>query len=284
MTAMSLALLAVVLTANPLPDNKMPIDSLSYSFSGPSAPGGIALGPMGHLSISKDGKVGYSHQTNPDTGSGGVVTQKRWELTKDEQKELFAKLVADGLLETGEPNGIALPGEIRVTSGRWHATVPAQKVPHKAFAHLRSVMGKAHHIWAEKPAPKEPPVPKPGILHAFGYYHVPKEQGDQVTLYLRRDGRVHYRRFGHPDSPAAGTTYAKEEWTIPAKDAEALLDTLAADGVCDLEDVGHMKAPIHRIEVQVGRWQTTYYTKEPPEKIAKHLRPLLKKADPEFWK
>ncbi len=286
MTAITLALLA--LAANPLPDNKIPIDSLSYSFSSGGGNGdrvGRLFGPAGHLSISKDGKVGYSHQTAPDTGSGGIVTQKSWELTKDELKELFAKLVADGFLDAEGPAGAALPGEMRVTSGRWHATLPAQRVPNKAFAHLRPLLAKAHPVlWGEKPAVKEPPVPKPGVLNSFGYYHAPKLNGDQITLYVMRDGKVSYRRYGHPNGPNAGKTFADERWTIPAKDAETLLDALATDGLLDLEEAKADQFPLHRAEAQVGRWQTTFYAKAWPEKIAKHIRPLLRKADAEFWK
>src|SRR5687768_451846 len=99
MTALAAALLAASLGAppDPLPDGKT-IEALSFRF----VEGAMGLGPGGRLGISKDGKVGYSHATQPSTGSGGVITQKELSLTKEEQAELFRKLVADGLFKIPE--------------------------------------------------------------------------------------------------------------------------------------------------------------------------------------
>lgn len=139
MCAVALALLA--LGADPLPDHKTPIDSLTYAFGG----GGF-LGAGGSLRIGTDGKVRYSYISAPHTGSGGIVVQKDWELTKDEMKELFTKLVADGLLDGEEAKGGLLDG-IQVTSGRWRTTVAADK----GMKHLHPLLAKAHAaMWAEK--------------------------------------------------------------------------------------------------------------------------------------
>ena len=72
--------------------------------------------------VSADGKVSYRHSTAPFTGRGGLVTQKSWELTKDELKDLFRKLVADGLLEADDSGGPGPGDAIGVTSGRWWTT------------------------------------------------------------------------------------------------------------------------------------------------------------------
>ena len=84
----------------------------------------------------------YSYASDPHTGSGGFVVQKDWELTKDEVKELFAKLVADGLLDAA-PGGSVFFDGIQLTSGRWRTGMKAEKVPPKAMAHLRELMAKA---------------------------------------------------------------------------------------------------------------------------------------------
>jgi hypothetical protein len=275
MTALAVALLAASLAAppNPLPDNKSPIDSLSYSFGG----GGL-VGAGGSLTISADGKVAYFFSSDPFTGSGGRVVQQKWELTKDELKELFTKLVADGLLDTDAGTGPALFGGIRVTSGRWRMNLDADKVPEKAMRHLRPLLAKADPVkWGEKPAaPKVPP--KPGVMMSMVYHFTPKMGGDQITLVVGRDGKLWYRR----QPPIAKAISL--EWTIPAKDAEALLDALVADGLFDLADAGPGKFPYHMVDAQVGRWQTSFHPKEFPEKLTKQLLPHLKKADAEFWK
>ena len=275
MTAAYLIFLAGTLAANPLPDNKTPIDSLTYTFG----IGGGTFGAGGRLTISPDGKVSYYFSSDPFTGSGGRVVNKSWELTKEERTELFRKLVADGLLEA-EEGGTVLSG-IRVTSGRWRATLDPDKVPEKAMAHLRPLLGKADPVlWPEKKKEEaKAPAAPPGKLATFIYYFVPKKEGDYATLVVSRDGKVRYAR-----RPPNAAKPIQEEWTIPAKDAEALLDALVADGLLDLEDVGRDKFPNHGIDVQVGRWRTSFGVKELPEKFKKPLLPLLKKADADFWK
>src|SRR5215207_1942557 len=123
MTALAAALLAASLGAppNPLPDNKSPIDSLSYSFGG----GGL-LGAGGSLTISAGGKVAYFYSSAPHTGSGGRVVRKDWELSKEERAELFRKLVADGLLDAEE--GRNFTEQVRVVCGRWSAALAADKI------------------------------------------------------------------------------------------------------------------------------------------------------------
>ena len=106
MNVVAFVLLMAAPGADPLPDNKVPIDSLAYRF------GDGVFGARGTLSIGRDGKVAYSHATAPHTGSGGQITTKEWELTRDEMKELFAKVVAAGL-----PSGDELNGGIWATGG-----------------------------------------------------------------------------------------------------------------------------------------------------------------------
>lgn len=280
------AVLAGALGIQPLPGTRAPIDSLSYTFGTAGADGA-----GGRLHIANDGKVSYSHSTAPFTGSGGRVTKKSWELAPAERDELFARLVADGLLEGGE-HGL-MWGDLQVTSGRWRASLKAQKVPATAMRHLRPLLEKAHPaLWAEKepaPDPRKPapkgakPVPPVGALWQFNYYFAPKAEGDHVLLYLGRGGEVSYQRYAQT-SPGATKTHVQTTWTIPAKEAEALLSALAAGGVCDLEVVPRDTFPVHRVEVGTGPWWSTFYTKPLPDRFKALLLPLLRKADPEFWK
>lgn len=276
MNVIALVLIAVAPGADPLPDNKMPIDSLTYTFGG----GGL-LGAGGSLKIGSDGKVRYSYISAPHTGSGGIVVEKEWELTKDEMKELFAKLVSDGLLDGAEAvGGIWASGGAQVTSGRWRTTVA---VSDKALERLRPLLAKAHPAkWVAKaPAPREA-KPNPSGLKQFNYWFAPKAEGDNALLYLGRDGDVSYQRYSNTGKVT--TTHVQTAWKIPAADAATILDAIAAGGVLALEDVGGGKFPVHRVEAQVGRWYTLFYVKELPETDRKLLLPLLKKADPEFWK
>ncbi|MBM3980167.1 MAG: hypothetical protein FJ304_07750 [Planctomycetes bacterium] len=290
MTALVLALLG--LAPNPVPDNKTTIDSFSFSFGAPDKHGGKfdtlalggapALGAGGSLTVAKDGKVTYTYSSAPFTGSGGRVVKKEWALSKDELKALFAKLVADGLLD-GDANPDAHSG-IRVTSGRWYAYI--EQVPEKAMAHIKVLLVKADPVlWEEKkPAPK-PPAPKPGVLRQFNYYFAPKADGDHALLYVGRTGEVSYQRYGPtPGVPQSTTTHVQTSWKIEPADAERLLDALAAGGALDLEIAEREKFPIHRVEAQVGRWNTTHYTKPLPDPLLKLLLPLLKKADAGYWK
>lgn len=297
MTALVLALLG--LAPNPLPDNKTPIDSLSFSFSAPGkfgreAPGrrgaldgergAPAFGAGGSLTVSKDGKVTYTYSSAPFTGSGGRVVKKEWELSKNELKELFAKLVTDGLLDGGDAGDVFYG--IRVTSGRWYSYLPPEQVPEKAMAHIKALLVKADPVlWGEKKPLPKPPAVKPGVLRQFNYYFAPKADGDHALLYVGRTGEVSYKRYGPtPGVARSTTTHVQTSWKIAPADAERLLDALAAGGALDLEEVEREKFPIHRVEAQVGRWNTTHYTKPLPEPLLKLLFPLLKRADADYWK
>lgn len=281
--ALALALLAVAPGADPLPGDTGPVDSLVYTFG---RNGGAGTAPAafggGSLRIAKDGKVSYHYSSDPFTGSGGRVVQQEWTLTKDELKELFAKMVADGLLE-GTDSRSSLGG-VQVTSGRWRTGIAADTVPTKALQHLRPLLTRADpRLWPEvAPAPRAA-QPKAGTLTQFNYHFATKADGDFVLMYVGRDGEVSYQRYDHP-TPNNTKTRVQTRWTIPAADAAAILDALAAGGVLTAEDVGPGKFPVHRVEAQVGRWFALFYLPERPEVVTKHLLPLMRKADPEFWK
>jgi hypothetical protein len=270
MTAALVAVLAGALAADPLPDNKAPIDTLTYSFE----VGGV-FGPGGSLTISADGKVTYFYSSAPSTNSGGTVVSTSWELTKDERTKLFGQLVADGLLELDEGGPAA--AHIAVARGRWRTTLAADKVPEKVMQNLRPLLARAHPaLWKEKPVAGKAP-PKEGVPVHVIYHFRARENSDQTSLRVFRTGKVIYTR--HPPNAKSVET----EWTIPVKDAEALLDGLVADGLFDLKAVNG-QFPSHVIEGQVGRWSTAFGVKELPEKVGGRLLPLLRKADPEFWK
>jgi len=274
-TTALLALLAASFAADPLPDDKTPIDSLTYTFGG----GVAGLGPTGSLSISKDGKVQYFYSSAPHTGSGGRVVQQKWELSKEERTTLFRKLVDDGLLETEE--GKSFLESIRVTHGRWWRMLAPDKVPEKAMAHLRPLLAKADpELWSEKkPAPPKQPPSKPGTVTWLSYHLTTKKDGDRIALTFTRDGKAHYFRSS-PDLAKP----VEVAWSMPAKDAEALLDSLAADGLFELADGDGDKYPGHLIEAATGKWRIAIRPKEIPEKLLKPMLPLLKKADADFWK
>lgn len=279
MTGM-IALLAASLAAppGPIPDGKS-FDTFQYVFGGAGA-----FGPGGSLSIAANGKVSYFFSSAPHTGSGGRVVKKDWTLTKEEKAKLFRKLVKAGLLDLPEGHGVPFANGIRVSSGKWQLFLSSVKMPDKVMALLRPLLAKADpELWAEKPAPK-PPKPEPVVLKTLSYTFTPKADGESGYLHLQRTGPVRYTRRVARDAPAGPLYAVEKEWKLPAKEMEALFAALAEAGLFDLEDTGGGKFPNHAVTAYAGRWQTTFYPKEITEKVQKHLRPLLQKADPEFWK
>jgi hypothetical protein len=277
MTA-TLALLAAALAAppGPLPNGKS-FDALTYSF------GNGVLGPTGSLSIAADGKASYFYSSAPHTGSGGRVVKKEWTLTKEEKAELFRKLVEAGLLDLPEGHGVPFSPGIAVSSGKWRTTLGGH-IPDKVMAQLRPVLAKADPgMWAEEPAAK-PAKSEPVKLKSVSYTFTPKADGESASLYLQPGGVVLYRRQAARNAPAGPFFVVEKEWKLPAKEMEALFDALTTDGLFDLDDTGGGKFPSHQVEAQAGRWQTRFHPKELPEKVRKHLLPLLQKADAEFWK
>lgn len=273
-------LLLAIPPADPLPDGKT-LDTLTFTFA--SHP---ISGPAGSFSLTRGGKVSYSHQTAPHTGSGGIVTQASWEIPKAEAAAVFEKLLADGLLDLPETvGGGFLEGfTFRISTGRWHATVGANPVPEKILAHLRPYLEKAHPVkWKKPVAPMPGEVTKP-VLTRFRYSFAEKLEGPEATLVVNRDGRVTYSRKTHPNTPGGSKVLVDHGWAIPAADAAKLLDALVTDGLFDLTDTLGGKFPSHHIEASAGRWRTTLFPKQMSDAVMKHLRPLLEKGEPELWK
>jgi hypothetical protein len=274
MIPLTLALLATLPAADPLPDGKT-IDSLHFSFN-KGVPG---LGPNGSLTVTADGKVSYHYISAPHTGSGGRVIDTKWEVPKAEVAALFRNLVEHGLLDL--PDGRALgTHSFRVTSGRWHMTVGADPIPEKILADLRPYLEKVHaDMWKEKPAA---PAQKP-VLTWLQYAFTEKADGAQITLTLGRGGGVSYTRRDN-SAPAGKQMPVYETWYLKRDEAEKLFDALIADGLADLDDTGKGKFPSHSVQVFAGKWSTVFYPKEMPDAVMKHFRPLLEKADPAAWK
>ena len=274
MTGIVVALLAALPATNPLPDGKT-IDTLTYTFGG----GGL-LCAGGSLTIAADGKVRYYFCSAPFTGSGGRVVQKSWEMSKGERKKLFRKLVNGGLLETpGEGNFF---NGIRVTSGRWWTHLAADKVPEKAMRHLRPLLAKVDPDRWNKKSVAKPAAAETPKLTLLRYTFTPKADVWEVILLIRRNGEVTYERHTHPTSRVGRKVFVNKNWTIPAKDAAALLDALVADGL--FAPAAGKVDPGYYVEAQAGRWTASFQPGKPSEKLMKHFLPLLIKADAEFWK
>lgn len=274
--AAALAVLAAMhAPPNPLPDGTT-IDALTYSFSDGA---GGPFGAGGALSVAADGNVRYYSSSAPWTGSGGRVVKKDWELSNDERAELFRKLVDDGLLDTPGEGGVF--NGIRVGSGRWWTNVAADKVPEKAMRHLRPLLTKADPVrWPKKDEAK--PAAEAPKLTLLRYTLTPNADGREAVLLIQRDGSVSYTRHTHPTAPGGRKVLMNESWKLVAKDAAALLDALVTDGL--LAPVTGKIDPGYFVEAHAGRWTTTFKPGKPSDAVMKHIRPLLRKADAEFWK
>lgn len=273
-----LVLLAAALAAPPntVPDGKT-FDALTYTFGG-----GGGFGGGGSLTIAADGKVTYFFSSAPHTGSGGNVVRTDWTITKDEKAALFAKLIDAGLLDLPAGHGVMFAGGFRVSSGKWNMVLGGTKVPDKITNLLAPLLLKADEkTWAEKPARAKP---DPVAFQTFGYTLIPKANGRPIALYVTRAGGVQYRRVAAPDAPNGKYYAVEKDWKLTAKEAEALLDGLIADGLLDLDDAGAAMYPSHTVSAHAGRWAATYAPKGLPEKLMKRLLPLLKEADPDQWK
>jgi hypothetical protein len=274
----ALVLLAAALAAPPnaVPDGKT-FDALTYTFGG-----GGGFGAGGTLTIAADGKVNYFFSSAPHTGSGGRVVQKEWTITKDEKAALFGKLVDAGLLDLPTGHGVMFAGGFQVSSGKWKLALGGAKVPDKIVELLAPLLLKADAgTWVEKPAKAKP---EPVVFQSFGYTLVPKANGRPISLYVTRAGGVQYRRVAAPDAPDGKYYAVEKDWKLTGKDAEALFDALATDGLFDLDDAGAAMYPSHTVTAHAGRWSASFAPKELPAKVMKRLLPLLKEADPDQWK
>jgi len=274
----ALALFATLSPApNPLPEGKS-IDGFSFRFQS-SLPG---FGPVGDFSVMPDGKVHYSHATEAHTGSGGTITQAKWEIPKAEAEALFRALVGDGLLELPDAKGLGgARFQFWVYTGRWQAALAADPLPEKILARLRPYLEKAHPgLWKRAEPPGGGPKP---VLTSVRYEFAEKIFGPGTALAVTRTGAVTYTRTTRP-AGGAPKVLVDEAWSIPGADAAELLDALIGDGVLDLPDTLGGKFPNHYVEAHAGKWRSSLHPKEMPDAVMKHLRPLLEKADPDIWK
>ena len=105
-----------------------------------------------------------------------------------------------------------------------------------------------------------------------------------VTLTVTKAGKVAY----HYKQPFRGSEsrIVSEEWSISEKEATALLGAIVEDGLLELDvhdDILHAVGPYHHIFAKAGRWQLTIHPKAFPERILRHLRPLMRVAHPGKW-
>lgn len=291
MNAIALAILAGTLAAppSPFPDGKT-IEGFTFSF------GERGKFPRGTLTVNADGKVAYEHLVSPtqfvptDGGLGFRVqrdgtTEKQWQVTKEETAELFRKLVADGLFDVPAPPPLSLTDlgprySFEAAAGKWSFHAGADAVPDKVMAHLRPLLAKAHpELWAEKPVPAPRPEPPAKLGELSSVRYIPRLRGQEyVNLSVERNGKVSYQRI----KTAGDNETLERTWTMPAKDAEVLLDALVSDGLLDLSD--NKTGTGDLIVASAGRWNATFHVNQLPEALSKRLLPLMKKADPEFWK
>ena len=121
-----------------LPDNKT-IDTFEYGFT-PKV-----LGSAAALTIGRDGKIAYSFQSQPHTGSGGHVVQKEWKIPEGDAAALLDGLVEDGVLELEDTGGGKYPNHhVAASYGRWRLSIHPKELPGKVFKRLLPLLQKAH--------------------------------------------------------------------------------------------------------------------------------------------
>lgn len=132
-----------------MPDNGS-IDGISYTFSPGSLLGDnrepSGLGPQASLSVTRAGKVRYSFESRPGTGSGGKTVVKAWDVPPAEAAELLDALVADGLLHAESvPRFTA--HHYKVWYGRWQLTSTPATMPPGVLTRLLPYVETAHPDW-----------------------------------------------------------------------------------------------------------------------------------------
>lgn len=135
---------------SPLPDNKT-IDTFQYSFTP------TVLGSAATLTIHKDGRVFYTYQSEPHTGSGGtIVVQKDWKLTECERDALLTGIVKDGLFDLEDTGGGKFPNHyVAVSYGRWLWSMHPKKLPEKLLKRILPFLQTAHpEEWGAAPDEK----------------------------------------------------------------------------------------------------------------------------------
>ncbi len=127
--------------AQPAREGPKALDSFQYTFMK------TFLTDMVILTVTRDGKVSYSYQSDPATGSGGVTVGKKWEISRKDAVALLDGLVKDGLLKMKDADGKdKARGRHRVTVsfGGRELTIIPKELPKKVFARLLPLLQKAH--------------------------------------------------------------------------------------------------------------------------------------------
>ncbi len=105
-----------------------------------------------------------------------------------------------------------------------------------------------------------------------------------VTFSVTKAGKVAYH-YKQP-FPGVESRIVSKEWSIPEKEAIALLGAIVEDGLLELEvheDIIHAVGPYHYVFAKAGPWHLTMRPKAVPERIVRHLRPLMRAAHPGEW-
>lgn len=267
-----------------LPDRKT-IDALILTI--PSSPS--PLGGMAHLSISKTGKVGYSHESAPFTGSGGIVTTKQWDMAVADTEALLRGAIEDGLLEIPtEEKAVLSAYQVLASYGRWQASMSFKERPEKLHKRVLPLLQHAHpEQWLE-PSKKAVADDKRSVLpdnksiDSLSLSITPKLMGAEAKLSLSKSGKVIYTDTPHPNGE--GGRLIRKEWEIPRAEAAAILQGGVEDGILESVDVGQAVVfPHYYLSVTYGRWQTSMHLKESPDKLLVQVMPLLQRAHPELW-
>src|SRR5688500_8611859 len=121
------------------PLDRLRIDTLVIGFL-TTAPGSFTtrltlFDPLANLSITRGGRVYYTYESRPGTGSGGQAIAKEWDIPADEAGRLLDAVVADGLLDQPDVTPGGTCGFI-VTSGRWQMRGSLASMPPAILARL----------------------------------------------------------------------------------------------------------------------------------------------------
>lgn len=259
----------------------VPPDTFGYDFSNvPNTSGQFKL------SITKAGNVSYTHNENR---IDGFNTTKTFAIPEKDATELLSGLIEDGLLDLKVDENAGSAGDfnpgprhfIHVTRGNWTLRIVTKEVPQKILNRLLPVLMKADPTIfkvAEAEVVKNPAsVPDGKSIDSFRTTF--DSIGTIRILTVSRDGGISYLNITRPFIGRADTPNVSKYWTIPAKEAAALLDGLVEDGLDREVRGGDEATKLAQWETSLGYGRWELKTKRSlPAKAIQRLTPLLEQG------
>ena len=258
--------------APPAPD----LDTFEYVFTK-----GFFYESTVTLKVTKDGKATYLYKPRQSyPGADASIVRKNWDMPAKDAAAFLTGMVEDGLLDLETFDQFKHPTHhyLNVTCGLWQHRTDFKVLPEKLYRRLLPVLAQAHPEQWKVAEAKRPPLPDgtriDSIVVGLGLGY-----GRTLMLSVSRTGQVSYSAADNLTLGRAPIPPVHKGWTIPEKDAAALLDGLIEDGLLKGREAndGNLGSPGKLLGVTYGRW-TMHGPGHIPGKALLRLMPLMGKG------